>query len=180
MNMRSVRKPRVEVVHVSNGKTAVQSERYVFLSPEWIREVAQAVELARRSNQYFKHLSTGLSFSVAYRIHDIPRELGLWYDGANQAVIFSRFHRGAVRQLDVGRELPDAKIELMVVSDYKAAEQLFLGKSSPMSSFLNGHLKVEPVNGFRRWPKLAAKSVLAVGMVLKSARNVPTVFAHKV
>lgn len=179
MNARTIRKQRIEIADVSNGKTTARPKGYVFLSPEWIREVAQAVELARSTNLYFKNLSAGLSFSMAYLVRNLPPWLKLWYDGADQAVIFSRFHKGAVRQLEIGRELPDAKIELLLASDYKAAERLFLGKSSPMSSFLNGHLKVEPVNGFRRWPKLAATSVLAAGMALKSARHVPTVFAHK-
>ncbi len=151
-------------------------EAHAFLSPEWIRAVIQAVEVAGRTDPYFRNLTGDLSFSLIYTVRDIPGVLRKQHDGRDEVEIFVELQRGIVRKSLVGGDLSGQRIHLRLMSDYQIARKLFVGKGSLLTSFLRGKLKVEPVESFHRWPQLATKSVLAAGAFLRLARKVPTVF----
>jgi hypothetical protein len=150
---------------------------YVFLSPEWVHEVTRTVQLARKDDRYFRNLASGFSLSWVYVVRNIPSGLRRHYGGDDQAVIFLRVDKGIVREVEIRRQLPEEKFQLVLTSDYWVAKRLFMGESSPFRSFMSGQLKVNPVNGFSGlWSKHAAKSVLIANTVLKVARQVPTIF----
>ena len=175
MHMSSARESNVAVPGLP-GAVPIPLNEYVFLSPEWVHEVTRLVQLARKSDVYFRNLASGFSLSWVYLIHDIPHGLQRHYNGDGRAVIFARVDKGVVRSIEVRRGLPKEKFQLILASDYGVAKRLFLGKSSPLTSFLRGQLKVSPVDGFRQWPKFATKSALIASEVLKVARKVPTAF----
>lgn len=154
--------------------------RALFLSPEWIHQVAQAVEAAKRSDQYFMNLVTDFSLSVLYLVSGLPRSLRRCYGGAREAQIFVQLHKGTARRIELGGPPAGERVDVRVTVDYDIARRLFLGELSPAASIINGLIKAEPSSSFRRWPLVAAKSLVTANRILKTARTVPTVFdAHR-
>jgi len=151
-------------------------EAHVFLSPEWIQDVVQAARVAGRTDVYFRNLAGDLSFRLIYTVRDIPDLLKKHYGGHGQVAIFVELQDGVVRESLVGEDLRERKIHLRITSNYQVARNLFVGKGGLMGSFLRGNLKVEPADGFHRWPQLATKSLLAAKVFLQLARKVPTTF----
>lgn len=152
------------------------SAQAVFLSPEWIHRVAQAVESAKRADQYFMNLVTDFSLKVLYLVPGIPRTLRRWYGGGHAAQIFVQLHRGTARRIELGA-VPDGEhVDVRVTVDYEIARRLFLGELSPAATIINRQIKAEPSGHFRRWPVVAAKSLVTANRILKTARCVPTVF----
>jgi len=174
--IRSRGKPGSARQETAAFETASRTHEYVFLSPEWIHEVARAVQSAREGDLYFRNLVAGISLKLAYIIRGVPKPLSHCYGGDSQATVFVRIDKGAVGTLIVGRELPEEEAQVLVTTEYKTAKELFLGESSPVATVLSQRLKAEPVNGFRGWPSLAAKSLLTASNVLRVARKVSTVF----
>jgi len=154
---------------------------YVFLSPEWVREVARVVDTARASDRYFGMLVADLNLNLLYKIRKLPTRLRKHYGGASEALIFTVVEKGVARRIVIGTEAPSAPVDVLVTLDYKVAKQLYLGESSPAASVFNQRVQAKPLNGFRNWPRVAAKSLVTVNRVLRLARKVPTEFAtqHK-
>lgn len=151
----------------------------LFLSPGWIHQVAQAVEAAKRNDQYFMNLVTDFSLSVLYLVPGLPRSLRHFY-GGSEARIFVHLHKGTARRIELGGPPAGERVDVRVTVDYDIARRLFLGELSPAASIINRLIKAEPASGFRRWPLVAAKSLVTANRILKTARTVPTVFeAHR-
>jgi hypothetical protein len=161
-------------------RAATQVDGYVFLSPEWVDEVTRVVQFARKNNQYFRNLAAGFSLSLAYLVHGIPRELGDRYRGGSQAAIFVQLDKGTVRRIQVGRDLPEEKVDILVASNYRVARKILQGKSSPSISFANRQLKVQRVARVFQRPAFTARSIVAANMIVKMARKVPTVFESRI
>lgn len=147
-----------------------------FLSPEWIHRVAQAVEAAKRNDQYFMNLVSGFSLSVLYLVRGLPRSLRRCYGGSSEAQIFVELHKGTARRIELGGPPAGERVDVRVTVDYDIARRLFLGELSPAASIIHGLIKAEPSSGFRRWPLVAAKSLVTANRILKTARTVPTSF----
>ena len=148
---------------------------HLFLSPVWIRKVAQAVHLARGTDPYFRDLATGFSLKLALVIRQIPRSLWTIH-GGSQTVTSVWIEKGAVRRIQFSAAPPPGKADCVVVSDYRAAKRIIQGKSSLTGCFLTRQLTVQSNNAYWRRPGLVAKSILAANMVVRIARQVPTVF----
>jgi hypothetical protein len=147
----------------------------LFLSPEWIHQVAQEVEAAKRTDPYFLNLVTNFSLTVLYSISGIPRSLRRCY-GGDEAQIFVKLHKGTARRIEVGGPPAGERIDVRVTVDYDIARRLFLGELSPAASIINRLIKAEPSSGFRRWPLVAARGLVTANRVLRAARTVPTAF----
>ena len=159
--MRNRGKPGGALGHDAACETASRMDEYVFLSPEWIHEVARAVQTAREADLYFRNLVAGISLKLAYVIREVPKPLRHCYGGDSQVTVFARIDKGAVRGLVVGKELPEDEAHVLVTTEYKTAKKLFLGESRPAATVLSGRLKAQPVNGFSEWPSLAVRSLSA-------------------
>jgi len=149
---------------------------YVFLSPEWIREVLRLVQCARRSNESFRRLATGFTLKVAYVIEDLPRELRGYYNGSEKAVVFVQLEKGTVRRFQISPEMPADAPDFTIFSNYKTAKRIFQGELTPGSSFIERLVRVEPLSKVYRKPKFAARSIVAGNLILKFARKARTVF----
>jgi len=159
------------------GMTEVSGyqDTHVFLSPQWVHEVTRVVQGARRTDENFRKLAKGFSLSLAYLISELPQELREQY-GGNQVAIFIQLDKGTVRRLQIGTELPQEKIDFTVASSYNVAKQIFQGELNPATSFINRQFRVEPLKRVYQRPKFAAKSIVTGNLILKIARQVPTVF----
>ncbi len=161
----------------NDGKGPASSANgQLFLSPPWIREVVKTVQTVRRGDSYLKQLTTGFTLRVAYRINGIPRELSKHYGGGNRAVIQVQLQKGMPRDIRIGAECSDGKVDFTVTIDYQVARQLFQGELGPATAFLNQRFQVEPRHKLYLRPQLAAKSIVAGNVILRIARRVPTVF----
>ena len=149
----------------------------VFLSPEWISQVARAVESAREASLYLQNLLADYTLGVTYVIRNIPAQLGHWYGGGPEAVVFVRLDKGTVRRIAVGGKPQKTKVDVMATMDYATAKKLIAGQIRPAATLLSGRIKAVPRNDFLNWPKLATKSIVTANQILKIARTVPTVFA---
>ena len=158
------------------GGASAELRDYVFLSPDWVHEVARVVHKARSSDQYFGNLVADLNLNLLYRIQKLPAKLRKHYGGASEALIFAVVEKGVARRIDIGVEAPSEPVHVLVTLDYKVAKQLYLGESSAAASVVSQRVKAKPVNGFRHWPRIAAKSLVTVNRVLRLARKVPTKF----
>ena len=152
------------------------SEKHVFLTPQWIEEVRRAVEAAKKTDLYFRLLVNDFTMNVKYVIRDLPTELRPSYGGKREAAVYVQLHEGSVRKIRLGRKPVRQETHLVVTIDYDTAKQLFLGHSSPARVVISRGLKAEPVNGFRHWHKVAARSIVTANRVLRTARKVPTAF----
>lgn len=151
---------------------------YVFLSPEWVHEVAREVKSARASDHFLGRLVGDLNLNLLYQVRQIPAKLQEHYGGSGQATIYIEVRKGVARRIEIGREAPVKPAHVIVTLDYTVAKQLYLGKSSPAASVFNKTIEAKPVNGYREWSKLAAKSIIAANRLLRIARKVPTRFPH--
>lgn len=161
---------------VAGGAGAAAMNGFVFLSPDWIREVLRLVQCARRRNESFRRLAGSFTLKLAYVIQGLPAELRSYYEGADQAVIFVRLEKGAVRRFEISTQPPAEKVDFTIFSDYAVAKRIFQGELTPGSSFINRLLRVEPLNKIYRSPKFAARSIVAGNLILKFARRARTVF----
>lgn len=149
---------------------------FVFLTPDWIREVLRLVQSARRQNESFRRLASRFTLKLAYVVQGLPRELRSYYQGADQAVIFVQLEKGAVRRFEISAHPPADKVDFTIFSDYSVAKRIFQGELAPGSSFINRLLRVEPLHKIYRNPKFAARSIVAGNLILKFARRARTVF----
>ncbi len=149
---------------------------YVFLTPDWIREVLRLVQCARRRNESFRRLASDFTLNLAYVIQGLPKDLRPYYQGCEQAVIFVQLEKGTVRRFQIGAHPPAEKVDFTVFSDYAVAKRIFQGELTPGSSFINRQLRVEPLHRVYRSPKFAARSIVAGNLILKFARRARTVF----
>lgn len=159
----------------NSTETASHLVERTFLSPEWIFEVARAVESAKEKSLYLQNLLADYSLGATYVIRGIPGGLRHSYDGG-EAVLFVRVDKGSVRRIAVGAKAHKTRVDVVVTMDYETARKLFAGKTKPAATLLSGRIKAVPRSGFQHWPKLAAKSIVTANQVLKIARTVPTVF----
>ncbi len=159
---------------IAGGPSA--PETFLFLSPEWVRQVIRTVESAKQNDPALRARLSDYTVNVHYIVRNVPPHLRPWYGKDGQAEIFVELKKGSVRRVFIGRKPARARPDLIVTVEYKVARKLFLGQLSPAVSFINRRVKAEPVNGFRHWPKLAAKSIVTGSQVLKLARKVPTRF----
>ena len=149
------------------------------MSPEWIHAVARTLQSASKTNPYLKNLLSRFNLNLVYVVRKLPAQLRQSY-GADQAVVLARVQKGAVAGVEVGAEMPSQPFHLVVTSDYKVARSMFLGQSSPVSSFMMRRLSVEPRDGFIAWwPKHVPKAIVTANMVLKVMRGVPTEFESR-
>jgi hypothetical protein len=146
----------------------------VFLSPEWVREVARAVEAARRSDEYFRRLSSAFSLSVMYSIAGLPAPLRALYGGKGEATIFVDLVKGQLRKLEVGDSACPGRADFVVTSDYATVWRIFRGELSPTRAFAEGLLRVEPAASVYRRPGFTARTLVVAGIVLRQARRVAT------
>jgi len=150
------------------------SGQCLFLSPEWIHEVAAAVRRALGSDLYFRNLASMFTLRFACLVRDLPPELRQAY-GAEVAVIVVNLQGGNVRKVEIRDEVPRDNIDLVITSDYRVAKGILLGRLSAPGSFLSGKVRVQPVNGLRRQLSIA-KSLVTASEVVKIARQVPAAF----
>ena len=153
-----------------------EAAKYVFLTPEWIYRAAEVIESAKQADVYFKNLLADYSLRVTYIIRDIPDWMTDRYEGGSQAVVRVRLHRGAVQAIRLGNAKTSDEADLVVNLSYETAKSLFLRELSPARAILSRDVRAEPAAGFRRWPKIAAHSLVTAGRVLRTVRRVPTVF----
>lgn len=158
------------------GGAGVKLQDYVFLSPEWVHEVARVVDTARANDQYFGNLVADLNLNLLYKIRKLPERLRKHYGGSSEAIIFAAVKKGVAQRIVIGTEAPSEPVHVVVTLDYKVAKQLYLGESSPAASVISQRVLAKPVNGFPHWPRVAAKSLVTVNRVLRIARKVPTQF----
>lgn len=147
----------------------------VFLSPGWVHHVARVVQAARARDKEFGKLASGFSLNLAYLITDVAEKTRKEY-GGDRLVIFVGLDKGRIRKLDVSTELPQEKIDFTVTSNYEVAKRIFAGEVNVATSFINKEIKVEPMSRVYRNPRFTAKSIVAGNLMLKIARQVPTVF----
>jgi putative sterol carrier protein len=147
-------------------------KRYLFLSPEWVHEVAAAVQAAQKEDRYFRDLASAFTMRFACRIQGVPPELREMY-GAVDVVVVVHLRKGSVQALDVRGEVPEENLDLVVTSDYRIAKRIASGKASTAASFLSGKVRVQPRKGRQR-PLELAKSLVTATEVVKIARQVPT------
>lgn len=152
------------------------TERYAFLSPAWVDEVVRVVETAKKNDPLLRGRISDYSLTIQYIIQHVPPHIQRWSSGDGQAEIFVQLDRGSVRRVAMGRKPAKTDVDLIVTVEYEVAKKLFLGRLSPAVSFINRRVKAKPANGFRNWPKLAARSIVTGSMILKLARKVPTQF----
>ena len=158
------------------GRNKRGSDEHVFLTPRWIEEVRRVVEAAKQADLHFRLLVNDFTMNVKYVIRDLPEGLRRVYGGKSEAAVYVRLHEGSVQQIRLGRKPARQEIHLVVTIDYHTAKQLFLGHSSPARVVISRRLKARPVNGFRHWHKVAARSIVTANRVLRTARKVPTAF----
>ncbi len=159
-----------------HGGLATPTDGYIFLTPDWIREVLRLVQAARRSNESFRRLARNFTLNLVYVIEKLPSQLRTYYQGSDQATIFVELEKGAVRRFRIGCELPAEKVDFTIFSDYKVAKQVFQGELTPGSSFINRLLRVEPLAAVYRKPKLTARAIVVGNLIVKFARRARTVF----
>lgn len=146
----------------------------LFLSREWFREVAEAVESARRQDPHLRRLTETFSLSFAWRVRGLPAGLRDHFGGRDEAVIFVRISKGVLRRLEVAEPDSEEKVQVVLTSRYDEAKRLFTGSTTPACSFLRRRLRVEASPGFSQWPRYVPRSVLLANMILKLARQVPS------
>jgi hypothetical protein len=162
----------------ANGNGRVKTARaagHLFLSPEWVQEAVRTLQAACKSNPYLKNLVSRFNLNVVYLVRNLPPSLKQSY-GSDQVVVLARLHKGAVTGVEVDTDMPKERYHLVVKSDYKVAQSLLLGQTSPVSSFFMRRLSVEAVDGFHQWPSYVPKAIATANMVLRVMRGVPTEF----
>jgi len=169
----SLRKRRRRSAEDSGPQGRVEAD-LLFLSPEWVREVARAVEAARRSDEYFRKLSSTFSLSVVYSISGLPAPLRPFYGGKGEATIFVDLVKGRLRKLEVGDSACPERADFLVTSDYATVWRIFRGQLSPTRAFAERLLRVEPTASLYRRPGFTARSLVVAGIVLRQARRVAT------
>ena len=153
-----------------------QPEGSLFLSPEWIRAVIRAAELARADDPYFQELVSEFTMTVQYVVEGLPSDLKRQYGGKDRMVAYVELERGSVQQIHFGRKPANKHVDLVVTSDYDTAERLFRRECSPAGALLNRGIRAKPVAGFQHWRKVTASSIVTASRLLRTARKVPTVF----
>ena len=161
--------------HLASGS----GEDFLFLSPEWISAVSEAVESAKTADIYFRSLVSDLTLGVVYIIRKIPSALRPHYGGSQRAVISVRLRSGVLERIEIGSPPPDNGVHLTVTTDYDVAKGLFLGEMSPALTLMSRRVQAKPAPEFRQWPKLAAKSLITASKILRTARKIPTVFDRR-
>ena len=160
----------------ASDRPSAEGRNYVFLTLEWIHRAAEAVQSARQTDAYLKHLLADYSLRVTYIVGDLPDWMRRRYEGACQAVVCVRLHRGSVREIRLAGTKTSNEADLVVNLSFDTAKNLFLGELSPARAILNRQVTAKPAAGFRRWPMIAAHSLVTASIVLKAVRKVPTVF----
>lgn len=158
------------------GEVMTPVDGYIFLTPDWIREVLRLVQAARRRNESFRRLAREFSLNLAYVIEGLPTELRSYYGGSERAVIAVQLDKGSVRRFQIGSQPPAEDVDFTIFSDYSVAKRIFQGELTPGSSFINRQLRVEPMWKIYRRPKFAARSIVVGNLILKFARRARTVF----
>ena len=155
------------------------NQSFEFLSPKWIEEVVSRVESAKADDPYFRDLVAQFTLTTLYVVKRIPAALRKHCQGADKLTFRVRVEQGTVKQIDFGANPEDASADVVVQVDYKDAKKLFEGKLRPAIAVVTGRVKAKPTNGFSGWSKIAAKSVVTAGRILRTARKVPTTFGGK-
>lgn len=169
----------VPEINVLRQTESVPAEGGVFLSPEWIRQVVDVVEEAKRQDPYLGGLVSQFNFRVLYVIEDLPRKVRSLYGRGSKIVVCVTLRNGAVANLKIGSRVPSLPADLIVTLKYDLAAKLFRGDVGVASTLLSGQVRPKPANGFTAWTKIAAKSLVAVPQVLKAARKIPTRFVSE-
>ncbi len=155
------------------------NQSFEFLSPEWVQEVVTRVESAKADDPYFRDLVSGFSLSTLYLVKNIPAALRKRCGGGRTLAFQVRVERGTVKEIDFSVDPENANVDVVVQVDYRDARKLFEGKLRPAIAVVSGRVKAKPTNGFSGWSKIAAKSVVTAGRILRTARKVPTTFGGK-
>ena len=159
----------------TRSQPTVTTSGYLFLSPEWVREVASAVQVAQRRDGYFRKLASAFTMKFACLVRSLPSGLRERYGAGDTVVIVVHLRKGSAEKVDVGGELPPHRVNLIVESDYDLAKRIVLGQASAAGSFLSGKVRVRPVDGRPR-PSAISTSLVTASEVVKIARQVPTTF----
>jgi hypothetical protein len=172
----STRRRRGNSARVSGKQGGEQGAALTFLSPEWVREVARVVDSARRSDEYFRRLSSAFSLRVTYSIAGLPAALRPSYGGKSEATVCVELVRGRLQTLQIGNCVCGPDPDFTVTSDYPTAQRIFRGELSPARALAERMLRVEPAASIYRRPGFTAKTLIVAGLVLKYARRVVTRF----
>ncbi len=153
----------------------VATKGYPFLSPKWVHEVTRVVQAAQLKDKQFGELCADFSLTLAYQITDVP--LGQSEQiGSPRLFISVKLDKGKVRGLTINTELPDDNADFTITSSYEVAKKIFLGELNAATAFIHRVLKVEPMSRVYRDPRFTAKAIVTANLLLKFARQVPTVF----
>lgn len=150
-------------------------ESYLFLSQEWVHEVARVVQSARSSDANFKKLTQGFSLSLLYLITDLPQRLRELHNGTQLAILV-QVDKGTVRKLVVGIDIPDDKVDFTITSKYDLAKRIFAGEVNAATAFIDREIKVDPMRRVYQRPRFTARAITTGNLLLKIARRVPTLY----
>jgi len=157
-------------------------EGYLFLSPEWVHEVARTIQGARSADKDLGKLAQDFSLTLVYVVTELPQSLRELH-GGHQMVVLVQLDKGTVRRLWLGTEVPEEKHDFLVSSSYSLARQIYLGEANPATAFIDRQFKVEPLSRVYRSPRFTARAIVTGNAMLKIGRRVATVFpvdgAHK-
>ncbi len=92
---------RSQAAEALPGGLATPADGYIFLTPEWIREVLRLVQAARRSNESFRRLARNFSLNLMYVVEKLPGQLQTYYQGSDRATIFVELEKGVVRRFQI-------------------------------------------------------------------------------
>ncbi len=146
----------------------------LFLAPEWVYEVTRVLQSAQLRDKQFGELASGFSLILAYQITDIPPQLKERYNG-EPLVILVQLDKGKVRHLAIGTE-PPQEFDFLLISTYEVAKKIFVGELNAATAFVNRQFKIEPLSRVYSNPRFTAKSIVTGNLLLKFARQVPTIF----
>jgi putative sterol carrier protein len=149
------------------------AEKFMFLSPQWIREAVKVVQGARSKDEEFRKLTSSYSLNLAYVITNIPPKLKELYS-SEQIILFIQLDKGVVKDFEILAKPPTEKIDFTITSTYSTVKQIFLGQLSATAAFMNRQLKVEPFSTVYRRPRFTAKSIIVGNMILKFCSQIPT------
>ena len=118
----------------------MSSNKFTFLSKEWVHHVVATIERAKSTNEEIKALASEFSLGVAYIINGLPELLKKLYN-SDRAAIYIELNHGVIKRFIVGAEVPkESSPDFTVESDYITAKKIFLGEINPASAFIKRYI----------------------------------------
>lgn len=149
------------------------NKELLFLSPEWIQEAIKVIQSARSKDEKFKKLTSDYNLNLLYIVTDIPQELIKLYS-SDKISLFIQLVKGVVNKFEIITDSPINNPDFTITSNYTVAKQIFLGKLSLTSAYINRKVKIEPMSLIYRRPRFTAKSMIVGNMILKLCKEIPT------